>query len=176
MGFIVSVFSVNTAFFATCVDRGALNIGHLANSALTAACATSAYVVVLASSVVLYRLSPWHPLAHYPGPPLAKVTKWWMAYWIAKGKRHLVLQRYISHHLVSSEHNTHRCVLSTVCTNSMAPGFALVRVLVDISKHLTTTHIDGFSAGPNELSVSLSTAVRPIYTNMFRAPSYQGPI
>lgn len=25
----------------------------------------------------MYRLSPWHPLAKYPGPRLAKLTKFW---------------------------------------------------------------------------------------------------
>ena len=32
------------------------------------------FITGLASSLALYRLSPWHPLAVYPGPPLAKVV------------------------------------------------------------------------------------------------------
>jgi hypothetical protein len=47
----------------------------------------------LCSSIAVYRLSPWHPLASYPGPALAKLSKWYMAYRIAKGDRHLLLQR-----------------------------------------------------------------------------------
>lgn len=48
----------------------------------------------LCSSILIYRLSPWHPLAKYPGPALAKLSKWYMAYRIAKGDRHLLLQRW----------------------------------------------------------------------------------
>ena len=42
--------------------------------------AFSAYYGVLCSSIVLYRLSPWHPMARYPGPMLAKFSKFYMVY------------------------------------------------------------------------------------------------
>jgi hypothetical protein len=32
-----------------------------------------------------YRLSPFHPLAKYPGPITAKMSKWWAAYIGARG-------------------------------------------------------------------------------------------
>ncbi|KAF9465622.1 cytochrome P450, partial [Collybia nuda] len=50
------------------------------------------FLTSLATSITVYRLSPWHPLANYPGPTLAKISKWWMVYWVGKGKRHLLLQ------------------------------------------------------------------------------------
>lgn len=35
----------------------------------------AAYLLTLAISVTVYRLSPFHPLAQYPGPVLNKITK-----------------------------------------------------------------------------------------------------
>ncbi|KAA1467191.1 high nitrogen upregulated cytochrome P450 monooxygenase 2 [Dentipellis sp. KUC8613] len=41
-----------------------------------------------------YRLSPFHPLAQYPGPVLAKLTQWWAVYHATRsGQIHLVYQR-----------------------------------------------------------------------------------
>ncbi|KXN80941.1 Cytochrome P450 67, partial [Leucoagaricus sp. SymC.cos] len=53
-----------------------------------------AFVLGLFASIAVYRLSPWHPLARYPGPTVAKLTKWYISYWIAKGNRHLKLQEW----------------------------------------------------------------------------------
>ncbi|KAG6843045.1 hypothetical protein H0H87_008332, partial [Tephrocybe sp. NHM501043] len=91
----------------------------------------SAYVLSLLTSIAAYRLSPWHPLARYPGPVIGKLTKWYMAWWIAKGSRHLKLQEWVFPYVV-----VFRC--------------------------------------PNELSVDDPTAIKPIYTQMFRSLSYQG--
>jgi hypothetical protein len=46
--------------------------------------AYTAVFFVLGSSVIAYRISPWHPLAHIPGPTINKITKMWGA-WIASG-------------------------------------------------------------------------------------------
>ncbi|KAF8270117.1 high nitrogen upregulated cytochrome P450 monooxygenase 2 [Lactarius quietus] len=43
------------------------------------------------SFALIYRLSPFHPLAKYPGPAIAKTSKWWVAYICATGN----LQRYL---------------------------------------------------------------------------------
>ncbi len=45
------------------------------------------YVLALLSSIVIYRLSPWHPLARYPGPPLRKVSELVGAYYAAIGRK-----------------------------------------------------------------------------------------
>lgn len=53
----------------------------------------SIYFSSLITSLIVYRLSPFHPLASYPGPVINKLSGLWMA-WIAwRGKRHLYVQR-----------------------------------------------------------------------------------
>lgn len=46
------------------------------------------YLFSLISSVVLYRLSPFHPLAKYPGPTLAKVSRLFAFRMAASGNQH----------------------------------------------------------------------------------------
>ncbi|KAH8107519.1 high nitrogen upregulated cytochrome P450 monooxygenase 2 [Phellopilus nigrolimitatus] len=47
----------------------------------------------LATSIVVYRLSPWHPLAQYPGPVPAKVSKFWATWMMTKGTNHIYHKR-----------------------------------------------------------------------------------
>lgn len=51
------------------------------------------YYGVLGTSISLYRLSPFHPLARYPGPAVARVSALWMAYVASRGKRHLYIHQ-----------------------------------------------------------------------------------
>jgi len=44
------------------------------------------------SFAIMYRLSPFHPLAKYPGPTLAKISKLWVAYICTKGNLHRYLK------------------------------------------------------------------------------------
>ena len=45
----------------------------------------------LGTSIVIYRLSPFHPLAKYPGPFPAKISKLWHVWIVTRGKQHLYL-------------------------------------------------------------------------------------
>jgi hypothetical protein len=55
--------------------------------------AFAAYWSGLVFSTLAYRLSSFHPLAKYPGPLLAKASKWWAAYLSGTGDQHRSLKR-----------------------------------------------------------------------------------
>lgn len=67
---------------------------HFAGLA-TAMCATAAvHWVLLTLFVAAYRISPFHPLARYPGPLPCKLSKCWMAYLAGSGgKTHVYIDR-----------------------------------------------------------------------------------
>ena len=50
--------------------------------------AFTTYTAALILFTLAYRLSPFHPLAKYPGPVVAKTSKWWAAYISARGDSH----------------------------------------------------------------------------------------
>ncbi|KAI1785123.1 cytochrome P450 [Ganoderma leucocontextum] len=49
------------------------------------------YALTLFLITLTHRLSPWHPLASYPGPLLARTTSLWLTYISSTGKRYLIL-------------------------------------------------------------------------------------
>lgn len=51
------------------------------------------FYTTLFTSIIVYRLSPLHPLSSYPGPVLARVSKIWGALHASKGKDHLLFKR-----------------------------------------------------------------------------------
>ncbi|CDO69439.1 hypothetical protein BN946_scf184791.g34 [Trametes cinnabarina] len=53
-------------------------------------CLTFYFTLLL--STALYRLSPHHPLARYPGPFACKLSKFWLAFLSLTGKQHLYLK------------------------------------------------------------------------------------
>lgn len=55
-----------------------------------------AHWVLLASITVAYRLSPLHPLARYPGPLAAKISKFYHVKIQLRGNAHIVIKEW--HH------------------------------------------------------------------------------
>ncbi|KAF9565398.1 cytochrome P450 [Agrocybe pediades] len=47
----------------------------------------------LLTSIVTYRLSPWHPLARYPGPILCRLSQFHLAFISLKGKQHIYFKK-----------------------------------------------------------------------------------
>ncbi|EMD32294.1 hypothetical protein CERSUDRAFT_77592 [Gelatoporia subvermispora B] len=52
-----------------------------------------AFFAVLCTSIVLYRISPFHPLARYPGPLLNKITKLYFSSIVMQGQSHLYVHK-----------------------------------------------------------------------------------
>lgn len=62
-------------------------------AALSTCIAFAFFLAVLTTSVVLYRLSPIHPLARYPGPLPHKISKWYFSWIVMQGQSHIHVQR-----------------------------------------------------------------------------------
>lgn len=66
----------------------AMLIITMSSPVLALALGYSTYYLSIMLSATVYRLSPRHPLALYPGPLPCKVTKLWMVYQANTGKLH----------------------------------------------------------------------------------------
>lgn len=60
---------------------------------LTTITLLSAHLSSLAAVTIAYRLSPWHPLAQYPGPALWRVSSLYLSCISLTGRRHHILDR-----------------------------------------------------------------------------------
>ncbi|KAK7037645.1 hypothetical protein VNI00_010864 [Paramarasmius palmivorus] len=61
-----------------------ISTGHISNILLVFA----GYLCTILTCTAIYRISPWHPLAAYPGPLLCKLTKFRGAFEAPSGKQH----------------------------------------------------------------------------------------
>ena len=73
-----------------------LYLPHAGSTILAAVKVFSLFWSTLVTSILVYRVSPWHPLANYPGPLLCKLTKFHLAYISFGGKQYLYF--YELHH------------------------------------------------------------------------------
>ncbi|CCM04655.1 uncharacterized protein FIBRA_06839 [Fibroporia radiculosa] len=62
---------------------------HLESTLLAGLVAYSTFYVSLLLSILVYRISPLHPLWSYPGPVLCKISKLWLVYVASDGKLHM---------------------------------------------------------------------------------------
>jgi len=100
--------------------------------------AFTAYVGALIFFTIVYRLSPFHPLTKYPGPVVAKASKWWAAYICARGDPH----RYYK-----DLHDRYGDV-----------------VRIGQGRHpLSVTYLPTYQlTGPNELSIRDASLIHPV--------------
>ena len=91
------------------------------------------YLSALSTSVLLYRLSPFHPLARYPGPLKCKVSKLWMARLSLEGHQH----RYIK-----TLHDRYGDFVRIGPSSTLLPPSVPEQLIIYAS-----------ATGPNELSI-----------------------
>jgi hypothetical protein len=61
---------------------------HIRSLPLAVATTFASYYTLILLYVVIYRLSPFHPLAKYPGPIPNKLSKLWMSYITSTGQHY----------------------------------------------------------------------------------------
>ncbi|EJD02378.1 high nitrogen upregulated cytochrome P450 monooxygenase 2 [Fomitiporia mediterranea MF3/22] len=66
---------------------------HFGSNFLAALVSYSCFYVTLVSSIILYRISPFHPLAKFPGPLSLKISKFVTMYHSLGGKQHLYFKK-----------------------------------------------------------------------------------
>ena len=69
-----------------CIPSTILLLPHVGSLSVAFPLAFITFLAAFFASISLYRLSPFHPLAKYPGPTRCKLTKFWTA-WISFGGR-----------------------------------------------------------------------------------------
>jgi hypothetical protein len=102
--------------------------------------AFASYGTFLVFFTISYRLSFIHPLAKYPGPIIAKTSKWWGAYVGIRGDLHLYYK---------SLHDRYGDVVR-VGEHAFLGSFSQTRRLMS------------YFAGPNELSIRDASIIHPV--------------
>ena len=118
-----------------------LYLPHTGSRVLAAVKVFGLFWSTLTTSILVYRISPWHPLAKYPGPLLCKLTKFYFAYWALDGKQYLY---YFELHRKYGD---------------------VVRVGQWNILHTLDNHNLQHFVGPNELSIRDVDSIPPLMSN-----------
>lgn len=102
------------------------------------ACTYLLYYTTILLSILVYRLSPFHPLAKYPGPIPCRISKFWMAWVSSGGKQH---KYYYELHQKYGD---------------------VVRIGEQSSVPILFLHLTLPTQGPNELSFRNADAISPL--------------
>jgi hypothetical protein len=65
-----------------------LGLNSLLGALSTFAASIGIHLLALVTSILVYRLSPLHPLASYPGPRAARLSRFWQTKSALSGKQH----------------------------------------------------------------------------------------
>lgn len=84
-----NIFWLFVLLLATPTSLTVLYLPHAANIIHAIRNVFGIFWLTLISSIFVYRLSPWHPLAKYPGPLLPRLTKFYFAFISFQGKQHV---------------------------------------------------------------------------------------
>ncbi|KAI0086977.1 cytochrome P450 [Irpex rosettiformis] len=88
----MSIPTVTTLLLVLPMTLSGLLFSHF-NTLTAVVCACLIFWTTLITSIVLYRLSPFHPLARYPGPIQAKISKLWTTWIVSQGRQHLYIEQ-----------------------------------------------------------------------------------
>ncbi|KIJ62772.1 hypothetical protein HYDPIDRAFT_41487 [Hydnomerulius pinastri MD-312] len=118
-------------------------------------CTYLLYYFTILISVLAYRLSPFHPLAKYPGPIPCRISKFWMAWISSDGKQH----KYYS-----SLHQKHGDVVRI-------GKYTIIAFL-----YISSIFLTRITLGPNELSFRDVNAIAPLmgYPGLPKGPHWDG--
>ena len=73
-----------------------VSLGQLTFSDIFHVLATHWGLLLLCTTA--YRLSPFHPLSHYPGPIAARISKFYHVFFSLRGDAHTVIRRWHDQH------------------------------------------------------------------------------
>ena len=126
-----SLVSCAASVVILCLPSTVLLLSHVESFFIAFSLAFVTFLVILFGSISFYRLSPFHPLAKYPGPTRCKLTKIWMAWIGFRGRAHIYYKNL---------HDKYGPIVRI--------GESLLFKLCLLFLNLSI-----FSSGPNELSI-----------------------